>query len=54
MGGGDNNFAGIGACDSCAGGDRFANAREGVRAQIQLLRFYADPTAAANPQAPTS
>ncbi len=40
----DHNFAGIGACDSCDHGDRFTDAREGVRAQIQLLRFYADPS----------
>jgi hypothetical protein len=44
VGGGDHNFAGIGACDSCTHGDRFASALQGVRAQIQLLRFYADPT----------
>lgn len=41
---GDNNFAGIGACDSCDRGTRFRTAREGVRAQIQALRLYADPT----------
>jgi hypothetical protein len=40
----DNNFAGIGACDTCTHGDRFTDTREGVRAQIQLLHFYADPT----------
>jgi hypothetical protein len=40
----DNNFAGIDACDSCKHGDRFASALDGVRAQIQLLRVYADPT----------
>ncbi len=39
----DNNFAGIGACDSCAHGHRYATARDGVRAQMQLLRGYADP-----------
>jgi hypothetical protein len=38
-----NNYAGIGACDSCSGGFGFASPREGVRAQIQLLRNYADP-----------
>jgi hypothetical protein len=38
-----NNYAGIGACDSCSRGYAFANPREGVRAQIQLLRNYADP-----------
>lgn len=40
----DNNFAGIGACNSCANGFYFPDARTGVRAQIQLLRNYADPT----------
>lgn len=40
-----NNFAGIGACDSCPTGRSYPDARTGVRAQIQLLRFYADPTA---------
>jgi hypothetical protein len=39
----DNNFAGIGACDSCATGNRFADARTGVREQMQLLRVYAQP-----------
>lgn len=38
----DNNFAGIGACDGCGHGFSFPTAREGVRAQIQLLRTYAD------------
>ena len=41
---GDNNFAGIDACDSCKHGDRFASAHLGVRAQIQLLRVYSDPS----------
>jgi hypothetical protein len=40
----DNNFAGMGACDSCATGNRFADARTGVRAQVQQLRVYADPS----------
>jgi hypothetical protein len=40
----DNNFAGIDACDSCKHGDLFETAQLGVRAQIQLLRVYADPT----------
>ncbi|MFN8035504.1 MAG: glucosaminidase domain-containing protein [Acidimicrobiia bacterium] len=40
----DNNFAGIGACDSCPHGYVFPDARTGIRAQIQLLRNYADPT----------
>lgn len=37
---GDNNFAGMGACDSCATGRRFPDARTGVRAQVQQLRVY--------------
>jgi len=39
----DNNFAGIGACDSCSSQYLFPSPRDGVRAQIQLLRNYADP-----------
>lgn len=39
------NYAGIGAVDSGTGANRFPNARTGVRAQIQHLRAYADPTA---------
>jgi flagellum-specific peptidoglycan hydrolase FlgJ len=39
----DNNFAGIGACDSCTSQYIFPSPRDGVRAQIQLLRNYADP-----------
>jgi hypothetical protein len=39
----DNNFAGIGACDSCTGQIPFTTPREGVRGQIQMLRNYADP-----------
>ena len=38
----NNNFAGIGACDSCGNGFQFSSALNGVRAQIQLLRNYAD------------
>ena len=38
-----NNFAGIGACDSCATGVTFATVQLGVRAQVQQLRRYADP-----------
>ncbi len=38
----DNNFAGIGACNSCNGGAKFGNAQLGVRAQIQYLHMYAD------------
>lgn len=38
-----NNYSGIGVCDSCTGGNAFDSPRAGVRAQIQLLRNYADP-----------
>jgi hypothetical protein len=40
-----NNFAGIGATDTNPSPATFADARTGVRAQIQHLRAYADPTA---------
>lgn len=40
-----NNFAGIGATDTNPAPAVFADARTGVRAQIQHLRAYADPTA---------
>ena len=43
----DNNFAGIGACDSCTGQIPFPTPRDGVRGQIQLLRNYADPSSRA-------
>jgi hypothetical protein len=33
----DNNYAGIGACDSCAHGFTFPDAQTGVAAQLQLL-----------------
>lgn len=53
----DNNYSGIGACDSCQGEPGFATPRDGVRGQIQLLRNYADPTSRAanlaNPPSPT-
>ncbi|MEY2432010.1 MAG: hypothetical protein QOC92_1735, partial [Acidimicrobiaceae bacterium] len=39
-----NNFAGIGACDSCPTGYDFATPKQGVRAQAQLLHAYADKT----------
>ncbi len=39
-----NNFAGLGHCSACPKGDAFATARDGVRAQIQLLRWLADPS----------
>jgi hypothetical protein len=41
--GSDNNFAGIGACDTCAHGWRFPDAQTGVAAQVQLLQAYATP-----------
>ena len=40
----NNNFAGIGWCDSCKHGFDFPDAKTGVRAQLQLLRIYVDPT----------
>jgi len=39
---GRNNFAGIGHCEACGGGFVFASAQIGVRAQIQLLKSYAE------------
>jgi hypothetical protein len=52
-----NNFAGIGVCDSCTGGYTFPTPLDGIRAQIQLLRNYADPdskaASLANPPSPT-
>jgi hypothetical protein len=42
-----NNFAGIGATDANPSPAMFPDARTGVRAQIQHLRAYADPTAVA-------
>jgi hypothetical protein len=39
----NNNFAGIGWCDTCKHGIDFPNAATGVRAQLQLLRIYVDP-----------
>jgi flagellum-specific peptidoglycan hydrolase FlgJ len=52
-----NNYAGIGNCDSCGGvGIAFPTPRDGVRAQIQHLRNYSDPTSSAarlaNPPVP--
>jgi Mannosyl-glycoprotein endo-beta-N-acetylglucosaminidase len=38
----DNNFAGVGACDTCKRGFDFPDPRTGVRAQLQLLRVYVD------------
>jgi hypothetical protein len=40
-----NNFAGIGATDTNPSPAIFPDAQTGVRAQIQHLRAYADPTA---------
>ena len=50
-----NNYAGIGNCDCCNGqGITFPTPQDGVRAQIQLLRSYADPgSRAALPAAPS-
>jgi hypothetical protein len=53
----DNNYAGIGACDGCRGEPSFPTPRAGIRAQVQLLRSYADPDSTAanlgNPPDPT-
>lgn len=40
-----NNYSGIGATDGTSDYAVFADPRQGVRAQIQHLRRYADPTA---------
>ena len=40
----NNNFAGLGWCDSCSTGRRFPTARDGIRAQVQHLKNYADST----------
>ncbi len=42
----DNNYSGLGWCDTCARGTVFPTPRDGIRAQIQLLLNYADPTPA--------
>lgn len=51
-----NNYAGLGWCDSCATGTRFPTPRDGVRAQVQHLKNYADSTSRAaglaNPPSP--
>ena len=44
----DNNYAGLGACDSCAGEPGFPTPRDGVRAQIQHLKNYGDPDSRAS------
>jgi uncharacterized protein YlxW (UPF0749 family) len=55
-GGSDNNFSGLGACDGCGGQNRFPTALDGIRAQIQFLRSYADAgsraAGLANPPSP--
>jgi hypothetical protein len=43
-----NNYGGIGATDDGAKGATFRSPRIGVRAQIQHLRAYADPTVTVN------
>ena len=43
-----NNFSGLGAVDSGTSAEMFPDARTGVRAQIQHLRAYADPTVTAS------
>lgn len=52
----DNNFAGIGAYDGGYHGFAYPDARRGVRAQMQLLRQYADPAPIDDPlvRAPAS
>jgi len=42
-----NNFAGMGWCDSCSNGRVFPDPVDGVRAQIQHLKNYGDPTSRA-------
>ncbi len=44
---GDHNYAGVGACDSCSRGFVFDTPQLGARAQMQLLKAYADPTTTA-------
>lgn len=39
-----NNYAGIGHCSDCPSGFHFGSVQLGVRAQMQLLRSYADPS----------
>ncbi|MGH9033680.1 MAG: glucosaminidase domain-containing protein, partial [Acidimicrobiia bacterium] len=45
---GPNNFAGLGACDSCSDMTHFPTPRDGVRAQMQHLRNYGDATSRAD------
>jgi hypothetical protein len=44
----DNNYAGLGACDTCAGEPEFPSPRDGIRAQIQHLKNYGDPDSRAS------
>ncbi|HSS11072.1 MAG TPA: glucosaminidase domain-containing protein [Acidimicrobiales bacterium] len=46
----DNNYAGIGACDTCARGFTFPDAKTGVTAQLQLL--HADASTQPVPPGP--
>jgi Mannosyl-glycoprotein endo-beta-N-acetylglucosaminidase len=48
----DNNFAGIGACDSCATGWKFPTAADGVGAQLELLESYASTKPVKTPLLP--
>ncbi len=48
----DNNFAGIGACDSCATGWKFPTAADGVGAQLELLEAYASTKPVKTPLLP--
>jgi hypothetical protein len=48
----DNNFAGIGACDSCATGWKFPTAAVGVGAQLELLEAYASTRPVKTPLLP--
>ena len=43
-----NNYAGMGWCDRCSSGASFPTPRDGVRAQIQHLLNYADPSSRAS------
>ena len=47
-----NNFAGIGACDSCKHGWRFPSAMAGVLSQQLLLSSYASPVPVVGGRAP--
>jgi hypothetical protein len=51
-GGSENNFSGLGACDGCGGQNQFPDAREGIRAQIQLLKAYAGGGPLVHPPSP--